>query len=75
MNTRPSTAARPDFVSTINAWMVSSRSITTPAPKAWNRMSTPRCEQEFVGSALVGRGVVGLRLDLAEDEMRLVQPA
>ena len=32
-------------------------------------------EQEIVGRAFVGRGVVGLRLDLAERDMRLVQAA
>ena len=32
-------------------------------------------EQQIVGRALVGRGVVGLRLDLAERHMRLVQAA
>ena len=32
-------------------------------------------EQQIVGGAFVGGGVVGLRLDLAERHMRLVQPA
>ena len=32
-------------------------------------------EQQIVGRAFVGRGVVGLRLDLAERDMRLVQAA
>ena len=31
--------------------------------------------QQIVGRDLVGRGVVGLRQDLAEDQMRRVQPA
>jgi hypothetical protein len=32
-------------------------------------------EQKVVGGALVGRGVVGLRLDLAERHMRRIEPA
>ncbi len=38
-------------------------------------MSSALAEQEIVGGAFVGRGVVGLRLDLAERDMRLVQAA
>ena len=69
------TACRPALVSTISALMRLSSAITTPAPSAWKRMSTLWLRQQIVGRDLVGRGVIGLRKNLAEHQMRRVQPA
>ena len=75
MKMRPITAARPDLVSTISARMVSSASITHAGAERVEQDFGAVAEQQIVGRAFVGRGVVGLRLDLAERDMRLVQAA
>jgi hypothetical protein len=75
MKVRPTMARRPDLVSTSRAPMRRGESISTPAPSAWNSRCTPAGLHQLVGGDLVGRGVVGLRHRLAEQRMRLVQPA
>ena len=69
------TACRPAFVSTISALMRLSSCITTPAPERMEEDIDLVGSQQIIGRDLVGRGVIGLRQDLAEHQMRRVQTA
>ena len=75
MKMSAATAWRPALVSTISALMRRSSCITTPAPSAWKQNIDLVGGEQIVGGDLVGRGVVGLRQDFAEDQMRRVKPA
>ena len=69
------TACRPALVSTISALM---RLLVLHHHAGAERMKENVDlvrGQQIVGRDLVGRGVVGLREDFAEDQMRRVQPA
>jgi len=69
------TAERPDLVSISSASIQSLAPITTPGAERVKQNFGAACKQQVVGRAFVGGGVVGLRLRLAEHEMRRVQPA
>ena len=76
MKVRARTATRPDFVSSSKA-SIGPAPVrrATPTANAWNSISAPQSSSSVVGRALEGSGVVGLRVRLAEDEVRLAEAA
>ena len=75
MKTLPRMAPRPDLVSISSALMRRSLSIDDAGGQRMKQNIDLVRQQQIVGRAFIGGGVVGLRLDLAEHQMRRVQAA